>query len=67
MSDAPRIVLRPNPSITPEQARDARAKVWSFIIQCREEKQRTAHPAAPNDAKERSSEIRAKTILHQDP
>ncbi len=32
MSDAPRIVLRPNPGLTLEQARDARARAWKFIF-----------------------------------
>ena len=34
MSDAPRTVMRPNPRITPEQARDARARAWAYIYQC---------------------------------
>ncbi len=37
MSNAPRIVLRPNPSTTKrttKQVRDARARAWAFVFQC---------------------------------
>jgi hypothetical protein len=34
MSDAPRIILRPNPNVTTEQARDARANAWRFAFEC---------------------------------
>jgi hypothetical protein len=30
MSDTQRVVLRPNPSTLPEQARDARARAWAY-------------------------------------
>jgi hypothetical protein len=32
MSDAPRVALRPRRDVTPEQARDARARAWLFIF-----------------------------------
>jgi hypothetical protein len=34
MNDARRIVVKPNPGITPEQARDARARAWAFVFEC---------------------------------
>ena len=34
MNDARRFVVKPNPGITPEQARDARARAWAFVFKC---------------------------------
>ena len=34
MNDARRIVVKSNPGITPEQARDARACAWAFVFEC---------------------------------
>ena len=34
MSDAPRIVVRPRSVISPEEARDARARAWAFVFSC---------------------------------
>jgi hypothetical protein len=34
MNDATRIVVKPNPGITPKQARDARARAWAFVFEC---------------------------------
>ena len=34
MSDAPHIVCRPQPGITPEQARNARARAWAYVFEC---------------------------------
>ena len=28
------VVVATNPSITPEQARDARARAWAFVFEC---------------------------------
>jgi hypothetical protein len=68
MSDAPRIVLRPNPNITTEQARDARANAWRFAFEClnRRAEQEGGPPTAPDSAKGGSSDSSAKTILYQD-
>jgi hypothetical protein len=34
----PRLTISPAPGITPEQARDARARAWAFIFQCHAKK-----------------------------
>ena len=31
-NDAPVVLVKPTPCITPEQARDARARAWKFIF-----------------------------------
>ncbi len=51
MSDAPRIVLRPNPNVTPEQARDARARAWAFVFECfyRHEKEAVSGRGSEDD------------------
>jgi hypothetical protein len=51
MSDAPRIVLRPNPSITTEQVRDARARAWAYVFRCWQEKQKAVEPAPEPDSR----------------
>jgi hypothetical protein len=38
MSDVPRILCREHPGIPPEQARDARARAWTFAFRCWQEK-----------------------------
>jgi hypothetical protein len=56
MSDAPRIVLRPNPNITTEQDRGARARAWAYVFECfnrRVDQEGSPTPATlDNDAKE---------------
>jgi hypothetical protein len=42
MSDAPRIVVRPHPALSPEDARDARAHALRYIFDRYFEKQRAA-------------------------
>ena len=49
MSNAPRIVLRPNPGVTTEQAYDARAHAWAFIFECWHAKKGDLH-ALTNDS-----------------
>ena len=34
MSDTPRIVVRSHSGITPDQAREARARAWRFVFDC---------------------------------
>ncbi len=34
MRDVPRIIVRPIPSISEEEARDARARAWSYVLSC---------------------------------
>jgi hypothetical protein len=50
VSGAPQLVCRSNPSISAEQARDARARAWAYIFQCWQEKQKPAEPTPePNE------------------
>ncbi len=42
MSDTPRVVLRPNLGAPTEQARDARARAWRFVLDAHTRK----YPAA---------------------
>ena len=42
MSDAPRIVVRPHPALSPEDARDARAHALRYIFDRYFEKQKAA-------------------------
>jgi hypothetical protein len=60
-----RITVKPSPGITPEQARDARARAWAYVLACFEHHQvKEGGPiTARDDAERRSDEIRAKTIL----
>jgi len=34
MSDAPHIIFRPLPDISPEQVRDASARAWAYALSC---------------------------------
>ncbi len=34
MSSAPRITAKPAPGITPDQARNIRARAWAFVFEC---------------------------------
>jgi hypothetical protein len=36
--DSIRVVHRPNPVISPEQARNARARAWAFVFDCWQKK-----------------------------
>ena len=53
MSDAPRVTLMATPSITEEQARDARARAraWAYTFDCHAKK-KAARPGGPDDAEE---------------
>ncbi len=54
MSDAPRIVLRPNPNVTTEQAHDIRARAWAYVSECLtcRVNEEGGPATAPDDAKE---------------
>lgn len=56
MSDSPRIVCRPHPDVSPEEAQAARVRAWAYIFRCWQEKQMTAEqgpkPDGHDDAKE---------------
>ena len=51
MNDTTRGVFRLAPDITPEQAKDARARAWKFIFDCHAKK-KAARLGDPDDAKE---------------
>jgi hypothetical protein len=48
MNDTTRGVFRLAPDITPEQAKDARARAWEFIFDCHAKK-KAARPGGPDD------------------
>jgi hypothetical protein len=53
-----RAVHRPHPGISPEQARDARARAWHFVFQCWQESQMAAKRApTPNGSNERNQRV----------
>jgi hypothetical protein len=43
-----RVIHPTSVSITPEQARDARARAWAYIFDCHAKK-KTARPGGPDD------------------
>ena len=59
MSDL-RNFYRPRTGITQEQTRDARVRVWAFVLQCWQKKQTVAEraltPDSPNTATTRNEE-----------
>jgi hypothetical protein len=55
MSDAPRIVVRSS-SLSPEEARNARACAWRYVFDCYERHRATRGPAGEDDMKRFSSE-----------
>jgi hypothetical protein len=58
---APRI-RRIHASISPEQARDTRARAWAFVFQCWQAKQMGGCRTAPNDAERSSSDDATRSI-----
>jgi hypothetical protein len=51
MIDAEHTAATPFSGISPEQARDARARAWAFAFRCWQEKQMTTEPAAEPDGR----------------
>jgi hypothetical protein len=49
------ITSRPTPSLTPEQARDVRARAWRFVFDRWEQKKAAGKDDGENDASEESS------------
>jgi hypothetical protein len=53
MINAEHTAVTPLSGISPQQARDARARAWAFVFRCWQEKQMATEPAAepdgPND------------------
>jgi len=65
MSDASRIVIRPHPAISPEDARDARVRALRYAFERYREKQKGAKasggekgPGEPQDPRERDKDCR---------
>jgi hypothetical protein len=47
----PSVAIRPASGITLEQARDARARAWTYVFQCLQKRQKAAEPAGRNKPK----------------
>jgi hypothetical protein len=65
MSDAPRVVLRSNVGTIAEQARDARARAWRFVLDTHARKNPAAGPSerGGNDGKAEGDSADARIIL----
>ena len=59
--DSARIVYRPQPSISPQEARDVRARVWVFLFECfhRHAGKEDSPAPVPDNPERRSTELRA--------
>jgi len=51
MNDGQHLTIKPTSGITPEQARDARARAWAYVFRCWQEKQKAAEPAPEPDGR----------------
>ena len=51
MGDAEHTAVTLLSGISPEQARDARARAWAFIFRCWQEKQMMTEPTAEPDGR----------------
>ena len=63
MSSA-RIVYTSHQGITPEHARDARARAWAFVFHCWQEK--GSPVTAPDDAEESKNDRTATASIQKD-
>ena len=59
------ITLKPAAGITPEQARDIRARVWAFVFDCHAKKKAAADLGGEDHARKELDDSRAKNILRQ--
>jgi hypothetical protein len=59
------VAIRPLSGITPEQARDARARAWSFVFACWNAKKGSG--AAALDARKEDLNVSGESILHHGP
>ncbi len=50
MNEFARIVVKPNPSINADEARDARARAWRYVFDCYERKIAAGPSASGEDA-----------------
>jgi hypothetical protein len=67
MADVQYITVKPLSGISPEQARDSRARVWAYVFQCWQEKQKAAGVSSTNgaDAMKGSIDDRARHIIQE--
>ncbi len=61
MNNTTRVMFRPAPGITAEQAKDARARAWEFIFDCHAKKMAT-RPGG-HDAGKEINERSGKAII----
>jgi hypothetical protein len=54
-------IVHTSPSITPEQARDARARAWAYVFSCWHAKQKNVTPQVAGDQPNDSA---AKEVSH---
>jgi hypothetical protein len=64
MIDAEHTAVTPLSGISPERARDARARAWAFVFQCWQEKQMVTEPAAEPDGRNEVSIRNRKEVSH---
>jgi hypothetical protein len=58
------ISLNTATGLTPEQARDARARAWAFVFKCWQEKQRSRPTTSgPDNARKESEHVSRKVII----
>ncbi len=65
MNDATSIVVKPNPGVTPKQARDARARAWMYIFRCYED-HKAAGETGQDEAKSLNIEEGARHDIEED-
>jgi len=57
--DSARVARRPQPGISQEQARDARARAWSFVFRCWQAKLMAAEPTSQTDGRDGTTLMRS--------
>jgi hypothetical protein len=63
--DSARIVTQSPSDISPEQARDARARAWAFVFQCWQAKKMAAEPTPQPDGRDGTTLVRiTKEVVH---
>ena len=56
MSD-PHLTVSPAPGITPDRARDARARAWRFVFDCWEQKKAAGEVGGDEHARKESKDV----------
>jgi len=63
--DSARIVTQSPSDISPEQARDARARAWAFVFQCWQAKKMAAERTPQPDGRDGTTLVRiTKEVVH---